>query len=90
VVAVVARHKYSNEEIKARMIFLVAISLSFCFVGSIFPLLYGLLFVTQPMDQAPNDAAAWEILTPMVLFITGGLSGLLAGNGLKDKPKESQ
>lgn len=77
--------KYSNEEIKARLIFIVGICLSFAFVGSIFTLLYGLLFVTQPLEQAPNDASAWEILTPMMLFLTGGLSGLLAGNGLKDK-----
>lgn len=80
--------RYTNEQIKARLIFLVGTSLAFVFVGSIFTLLYGLLFVTQPLEQAPNDAAAWEILTPMMMFLTGGLSGLLASNGLKDKPKD--
>jgi hypothetical protein len=38
--------------------------------------------------MAPNDAAAWDILKPMVLFVSGALSSLLASNGLRDKPKE--
>lgn len=79
--------KYTNEQIKARLIFIVGVCLALSFVGSCFTLLYGLLFVTQPLEQAPNDAAAWELLNPMILFLTGGLSGLLASNGLKDKDK---
>lgn len=82
----VARYRHSNEEIKARLIFIVGIGLTIAFTGTIFTLLYGLLFVVQPVgDIAPNDQAAWEILKPMTLFITGGLSGMLASNGLKDK-----
>jgi hypothetical protein len=50
--------------------------------------LYGLLFVVQPTEQAPNDSEAWAILSPMLMTLAGGLIGLLAGNGLKDKPKE--
>jgi uncharacterized membrane protein len=85
-VGAVARYRHSNEEIKARLIFIVGISLAVAFVGTIFTLLYGLLFVVQPVgESAPNDIAAWEILKPMTLFITGGLSGMLASNGLKDK-----
>jgi hypothetical protein len=48
-------------------------------------ILYGVLFVVQPMEQAPNDAAAWSVLSSMLLTLSGGLIGLLAGNGLKDK-----
>jgi len=89
-VAAVARYRHSNEEIKARLIFIVGIGLTVAFVGTIFTLLYGLLFVVQPVGEiAPNDQSAWEILKPMTLFITGGLSGMLASNGLKDpKAKE--
>ena len=85
--AVVPKAKFSNEEIKARLVLFVGIGLTIAFVGTIFTLLYGLLFVVQPTgpDVAPNDLAAWEILKPMTLFITGGLSGMLASNGLKDK-----
>jgi hypothetical protein len=84
-VAVVA--KYTNDEIKARLIFVVGMGLTFAFVGSIFTLLYGLLFVTQPLEQAPNDAEAFSVLNPMLMTLSGGLIGLLASNGLKSKPK---
>jgi hypothetical protein len=84
-VAVVAR--YTNDEIKARLIFVVGMGLTFAFVGSIFTLLYGLLFVTQPLEQAPNDAEAFSVLNPMLMTLSGGLIGLLASNGLKSKPK---
>jgi hypothetical protein len=80
--------RLSNEEIKARLILVVGIALSFSFVAAIVSLIYGLLFVVQPLEQAPNDAEAWAVLSPMLMTLAGGLIGLLAGNGLKDKPKE--
>jgi hypothetical protein len=80
--------RLSNEEIKARLILIVGVALSFSFVAAIVSLIYGLLFVTQPLEQAPNDAEAWAVLSPMLMTLAGGLIGLLAGNGLKDKPKE--
>jgi hypothetical protein len=78
----------SNEEIKARLILIVGVALSFSFVAAIVSLIYGLLFVVQPVEQAPNDAEAWAVLSPMLMTLAGGLIGLLAGNGLKDKPKD--
>ena len=80
--------RLSNEEIKARLIFVVAIGLTLAFVLSIISLLYGLLFVTQPLEVSPNDDAAWSVLSPMLATLTGGLLGVLAGNGLKNGPKE--
>jgi ribose/xylose/arabinose/galactoside ABC-type transport system permease subunit len=81
-------NRLTNEEIKARLILIVGIALSFSFVAAIVSLIYGLLFVVQPLDQAPNDAEAWAVLSPMLMTLAGGLIGLLAGNGLKDKPKD--
>ena len=81
-------NRLSNEEIKARLILIVGIALSMSFVLAIVSLIYGLLFVTQPLEQSPNDAEAWSVLSPMLMTLAGGLIGLLAGNGLKDKPKE--
>ena len=81
------RPRYSNEQIKARLILVVGIAISLAFVGTVGTLLYGLLFVTQPMAQAPNDAEAWKILSPLTLTMSGVLAGLLAANGLKDKNK---
>ena len=44
---------------------------------------YGLLFVNQPLEQAPNDAAFIDLLSTVVVFLTGSLGGLLASNGMK-------
>lgn len=78
-------NKFTNEEIKARLVFMVGVGLTLSFLFSVIAILYGLLFVVQPMEQAPNDAAGWSVLTSMLLTLSGGLIGLLAGNGLKDK-----
>jgi len=81
-------NRLSNEQIKARLIFVVAIGLTLAFVLSIISLLFGLLFVTQPLEVSPNDESAWSVLSPMLATLTGGLLGVLAGNGLKDRPKD--
>ena len=82
------RQKYTNEEIKARLVLMVGVGLTCSFLFSVIAILYGVLFVVQPMEQAPNDAAAWSVLSSMLLTLSGGLIGLLAGNGLKDRPKD--
>lgn len=81
--------KLTNSEIKARLILVVGITLSATFVLSTAALLYGLLFVVQPLEVSPNDESAWSLLSPMMLFLTGALSGILASNGLKDKDKDN-
>lgn len=80
--------RLTNSEIKARLILIVGITLSLTFVMSTASLIYGLLFVVQPLEVSPNDDSAWSLLSPMMLFLTGALSGILASNGLKDKDKE--
>ena len=83
------RKRLTNSEIKARLILVVGVTLSATFVLSTASLLYGLLFVVQPLDVSPNDESAWSLLSPMMLFLTGALSGILASNGLKDKEKDN-
>jgi len=82
--------RMTNGEIKARLILIVGITLSATFVLSTAALLYGLLFVVQPLDVSPNDESAWSLLSPMMLFLTGALSGILASNGLKDRDKHDE
>lgn len=77
--------RLTNSEIKARLILIVGVTLSLTFVMSTASLIYGLLFVVQPLEVSPNDDSAWSLLSPMMLFLTGALSGILASNGLKDK-----
>ncbi len=83
-------NRLTNEEIKARLIFVVAVGLTLAFVASILALLFGLLFVTQPLDVSDNDKSAWAVLSPMLATLTGGLLGVLAGNGLKNTPKDKK
>jgi hypothetical protein len=82
------RPRLTNEEIKARLILTVGLGLTAVFVGSILFMLYGLLFVTQPRTMAEADQEAWSVLSPMLMSLSGGLLGMLAANGLKDKPKD--
>lgn len=84
------QNRLGNEEIKARIVLIVAIGLTISFVGSVFTILYGLLFVTQPEKMAELDSAQINVLSYMLSTLAGGLIGVLAGNGLKDKPKEPQ
>jgi len=80
--------RFTNSEIKARLIFIVGCALALTFIVSTASLLYGLLFVTQPIEVSPNDSSAWDLLKPMMLFLTGSMTGLLSANGLKDKDKD--
>ena len=82
--------RYTNSEIKARLILAIGICLGLTFMMSVGALLYGLLFVVQPLEVSPNDESAWATLNPLVLFMTGALSGVLASNGLKDKDKHEE
>lgn len=81
--------RYTNEQLKARLIVFIGITLSLVFMMSIFGMLYALIFVTQPLgSQAPNDKAFIDLLTTLTVFLTGALGSVLASNGLKDKPVE--
>ena len=83
------RPRYTNDELKGRLVLIVGIALALSFVGTLFSLIYGLLFVSQPLDISPNDENAWSVVTPMLLFLTGTLSGVLASNGLKDRKPDA-
>jgi len=84
------RRRYSPEELHARLIVVIGIILAVVFSGSVFAMLYALVFVTQPMAQAPNDAAFIELVSTLCVFLTGTLSGILSANGLKSKPKQPE
>ena len=86
----VKRSRYTNEQLKARLIVFIGVVLAATFCFSVAGMLYALIFVTQPLgDQAPNDRAFIELLSTLTIFLTGALGSVLASNGLKDKPKSS-
>jgi hypothetical protein len=82
-----ARKRLTPEELHARLIVTIGVILAIVFAGSVFSLLYALLFITQPMAQAPNDAAFIDLVSTLCVFLTGTLAGILSANGLKSKPK---
>ncbi len=83
--------RYTNEQLKARLIVFIGVVLAATFCFSVFGMLYALIFVTQPLgDQAPNDRAFIELLSTLTIFLTGALGSVLASNGLKDKPKSPE
>ena len=73
----------SPEDKHARLILIVGITMSISFAAIVLGFVYGLLFVNQPLEQAPNDAAFIDLLSTVVVFLTGSLGGLLASNGIK-------
>tara|TARA_R110000868_G_scaffold161981_1_gene392931 strand:- start:409 stop:681 length:273 start_codon:yes stop_codon:yes gene_type:complete len=83
------RPRLKPEELHARLIVVVGVVLATVFAITVIGFVYALMFVTQPIDkQAPNDAAFIDLLSTLTVFMTGTLSGLVASNGLKSKPKE--
>ena len=79
--------RMTPEEIKARLILFIGMTLSIVFLIVTLGITYALIFVTQPLSaQAPNDAAFIDLLKTLAIFLTGSLGGVLASNGLKDKP----
>ena len=81
--------KLSPEDIHARLIFLIGAVLALTFFVITAGAVYALVFVTQPVGaQAPNDRDFIQLLQTLAIFLTGALGGVLAGNGLKSKPKE--
>ena len=85
-----ARRKYTPEELHARLIVTIGIILAVVFAISVSSMLYALLFITQPMKQAPNDAAFIDLVSTLTVFLTGTLAGIVSANGLKSKPKPGE
>ena len=76
------------EDVHAQLILIIGATLAAVFLVVTVGITYALIFVTQPIGaQAPNDAAFIDLLKTLAIFLTGSLGGVLAGNGLKSKPK---
>lgn len=81
------------EVLEAKLRYFVGICLALTLTGTIFAVLYSLIFVTQPMlGSAPNDSKFFELIQPIATFLTGTLSGIMLSakstRKHKDKPIE--
>ena len=83
-----AKDKAEIENLHARMIVFIGCTIAVTFAITVIGFTYGLLFVTQPLEQSPNDREFISLLSTLTVFMTGTLSGLVAANGLKRKPAD--
>jgi hypothetical protein len=83
-----SRRRLTAEEIEARTRAVVIICLVSVLLGSVGALLYSLIFVYQPAEQSPNDAAFLKILEPLMFSIGGALTGLAAGRAISSGKKD--
>ena len=82
------RERLTPEQLHARLIVFVGAIMALVFAVTVFGFVYALMFVTQPIDQqAPNDAAFIDLLSTLLVFMTGTLGGLVMSNGLKSKQR---
>ena len=79
------RYRYTPNELHARMVVTVGVLLAIVFSLIVLGMIYGLLFISQPLEQSPNDAAFIDLMSTIVVFLTGTLSGLVASNGIKNR-----
>ena len=73
------------EQQHAGLIVFVGRLMAICFSFTVMAFIYGILFVDQPTEQAPTDAQLIDLLSTLLVFLTGTLSGRVASNGLKSK-----
>jgi hypothetical protein len=81
-----ARQKLTPADLDARLKFILGITLGSILFLTAIGIIYGLLFVTQPIGaQSENDKMFFNVLGSIATFITGTLAGILIGNsGAKD------
>jgi hypothetical protein len=81
-----AKQKLTPADLDARLKFILGITLGSILFLTAIGIIYGLLFVTQPIGaQSENDKMFFNVLGSIATFITGTLAGILIGNsGAKD------
>jgi hypothetical protein len=81
-----AKEKLTPADLDARLKFILGITLGSILFMTAIGIIYGLLFVTQPIGaQSENDKMFFNVLGSIATFITGTLAGILIGNsGAKD------
>jgi hypothetical protein len=73
--------RIKENELHALLQFIIGISLCLTLTGTVFAVLYSLIFVVQPIDgQAPNDQEFFKLIAPIATFLTGTLSGIMLGS----------
>ena len=77
------KRRYSALELNARLRFIVGIVLAAVLAFTMCAMLYGLLFVYQGDQLTAVDAEFFKLMNPVVMFLTGTLSGVMIASGGK-------
>jgi hypothetical protein len=78
--------KNDPELMEAKLRYFIGVALTVILGGTIFVILYSLVFVTQPLgESSENDRKFFELLTPIASFIVGALGGVLASTNGKNQ-----
>jgi hypothetical protein len=81
-----SKQRYTQSELDARLKFLLGTILGLILLFTAGGILYGLLFVTQPIGaQSENDKMFFNVLGSIATFITGTLAGILIGKSGADE-----
>ena len=76
-----------QNELDARLRFYVGIGLIIIVGLIVGTMLYGLLFIVQPLDaQSPNDKAMLEMLGPICYTLVGAAVGIVATRSNRQDP----
>jgi hypothetical protein len=76
------KERMTAQELDARLRYYVGIGLIVIVGLIVVTMLWGLLFVVQPLDaQSPNDKAMLEILGPICYTLVGAAVGIVATRG---------
>ena len=76
-----AKQRLTPADLDARLKFILGITLGSILFLTAIGIIYGLLFVTQPIGaQSENDKMFFNVLGSIATFITGTLAGILIGN----------
>lgn len=84
------KERLTEEQLNSRLRFTIGVVLAAVLAGTMGSVLYSLIYVTQPMEQSPNDKAFFDLITPIATFLVGTLSGVMVSSaGRKDKNDKS-
>ena len=79
------KDRMTEDQLMARLKFIVGILLGLTLFGIVFVVLYSLIFVVQPLDAiSPIDQKFFELIIPIATFLTGTLSGIMLAGNNKD------
>lgn len=75
--------RYTADELNVRLRFIVGLILAGCLAFALAMMIYGLLFVYQGSELSAVDSEFFKLLSPVVMFLTGTLSGVMIASGGK-------